>query len=86
MDGLQKSCKYSLSSAWTNKDGEKSCDDIDIHSANATNTVNEDEGIAVTEFFIFRVPSRLQYQKNKPFGYSYTLTMFFSVSTAIRRF
>ncbi|KAF9474596.1 MFS DHA1 transporter [Pholiota conissans] len=54
----------------------------DLSSACIIDAV-EKEDIVATELFIFRVPVRLRYSKDRPFQFSYSLIIIYAISTAI---
>ncbi|KAF8187756.1 MFS DHA1 transporter [Pholiota molesta] len=53
----------------------------ELFSASTLDAINEDT--VTTEFFIFPVPKRLRYCEDRPFKFSYTLTVIYAISTAI---
>lgn len=52
-------------------------------SSNAIKKSTEDGDVNITDLFIFRIPERLRYRKEKPFEFNYALTIAFSCSGAI---
>ncbi len=61
---------------------------VEVHSCDLSSkavdtSTDKDSDTNVTDFFIFPIPERLRYRKEKPFQFNYALTIAFSCSGAI---
>lgn len=63
------------------KNVEVKTEGSELFSASTLDALNEDT--VTTELFIFPVPKRLRYCEDRPFKFSYTLTVIYAISTAI---
>ena len=55
----------------------------DLSSEAVDTSTDKDSSANVADFFIFPIPERLRYRKDKPFQFNYALTIAFSCSGAI---